>query len=172
MQYTNVYQSPLGEILLAGDAAGLSGLWFMERQRFFAQTLDKEHELTDLPLFESVRGWLDCYFAGKEPDFTPPLHFAGTDFQRDVQRLLLTIPYGQTTTYGAIAKQMAESRGIARMLARAVGSAVGHNPISIIIPCHRVLGANGSLTGYAGGIDRKVKLLELEQTHNNLKIRR
>jgi len=167
MQYTNTYHSPLGGILLAGDETGLIGLWFVEHQRFFAQTLDKEHEEKGLPLFDSVKNWLDCYFSGKKPDFTPPLHFTGTDFQKEVQRILLAIPYGQTTTYGAIAKQMAECRNIARMSARAVGSAVGHNPISIIIPCHRVIGANGNLTGYGGGIDRKIKLLELEHANTS-----
>lgn len=165
MQYTNHYHSPLGEILLAADEAGLTGLWFVEHQKYFAQTLDREHEEKDLPLFDSVKRWLDCYFSGKAPDFMPPLHFTGTDFQREVQNILCTIPYGQTTTYGAIAAQMAKRRGLRRMSARAIGSAVGHNPISIIIPCHRVVGANGSLTGYAGGIDRKIKLLELERLH-------
>lgn len=163
MQYTNCYPSPLGEILLAGDETGLTGLWFIERQRYFAQTLDKAHEEKDLPLFEAVKSWLDYYFSGKKPGFTPPLHFTGTDFQKEVQGILCGIPYGQTTTYGEIAMQMAEKRGAKRMSARAVGRAVGYNPISIIIPCHRVVGANGNLTGYGGGIDRKVKLLELER---------
>lgn len=162
MQYTNHYQSPLGEILLASDGTALTGLWFVEHQKYFAQTLDGEYEEKDLPLFESVKSWLDCYFAGKKPDFTPPLRFTGTDFQKEVQKILCTIPYGQTITYGKIAEQMAKTRGMQRMSARAVGSAVGHNPISIIVPCHRVVGANGSLTGYAGGIDRKIRLLELE----------
>jgi len=168
MQYTNHYHSPLGEILLAGDGTSLTGLWFVEHQRFVAQTLDKEHEEKDLPLFESVKNWLDCYFTGKEPDFMPQLYFTGTDFQKEVQRILLSIPYGETTTYGAIAKQMARQRGIACMSARAIGSAVGHNPISIIIPCHRVVGANGSLTGYGGGMDRKIRLLELEHINTGL----
>lgn len=153
MQYTNHYPSPLGEILLAEDETGLAGLWFVEHQRYFAQTLEKEHEEKDLPVFESTKRWLDCYFTGNEPDFTPPLTFTGTDFQKEVQRILCTISYGKTMTYGEIAVQMAKKRGIARMSARAVGSAVGHNPISIIVPCHRVVGSNGSLTGYGGGID-------------------
>lgn len=162
MQYTDRYQSPLGEILLAADETGLTGLWFVEHQRYFARTLDKENKEKDLPLFASVKSWLDCYFTGREPDFMPPVHFVGTDFQREVQQILCTIPYGQTTTYGEIAARMAKKRGIERMSARAVGGAVGHNPISIIVPCHRVVGTGGSLTGYGGGIARKVKLLELE----------
>lgn len=167
MQYTSHYQSPLGEILLASDGTALTGLWFVERQKYFAQTLDSEHEKKDLPLFASIKSWLDCYFAGKEPDFTPPLRFTGTDFQQEVHKILCTIPYGQTTTYGEIAALMAKKHITERMSARAVGSAVGHNPISIIIPCHRVVGANGSLTGYAGGIDRKIKLLELERINTS-----
>lgn len=162
MQYTNHYQSPLGEILLAGDETGLTGLWFVEHQRYFAQTLAREHEEKNLPVFETAKLWLDCYFTGKDPDFLPPLHFTGTYFQKEVQKILCTIPYGHTMTYGEIAAQMAKERGIARMSARAVGGAVGRNPISIIIPCHRVVGTNGNLTGYGGGIDRKVTLLKLE----------
>lgn len=162
MQYTNHYQSPLGEILLAANETRLTGLWFVEHQRYFAQTLDKEHKEKDLPVFDSAKRWLDCYFRGEEPDFTPPITFTGTEFQKEVQKILCTIPYGQTITYGEIAAKMAENRGIERMSARAVGSAVGHNPISIIVPCHRVVGSNGNLTGYGGGIDRKIKLLQLE----------
>lgn len=163
MQYTQHYLSPMGEVLLASDGIGLTGLWFVERQKYFAQTLEKEYEEKGLPLFETVKSWLDCYFSGKEPDFTPTLHFTGTEFQKEMQKILCTIPYGQTITYGEIAAVMAKKRGQKRLSARAVGSAVGHNPISIIVPCHRVIGANGCMTGYAGGIDRKIKLLELEQ---------
>ena len=110
-----------------------------------------------------ARRWLDLYFAGREPGFLPPLHPAGSTFQQAVWALLLQIPYGQTVTYGELARQLAEKQGRPRMSAQAVGGAVGHNKISIIIPCHRVVGTGGSLTGYAGGIDRKVKLLALEQ---------
>ena len=106
--------------------------------------------------------WLDIYFSEKEPDFLPPLHPIGSAFRQDVWEILLQIPYGQTATYGEIARRLAERRGVPRMSAQAVGGAVGHNEISIIIPCHRVVGTNGSLTGYAGGIDKKVKLLESE----------
>ena len=114
------------------------------------------------PLFEKVKQWLDIYFSGKEPNFTVPLHFIGTDFQNEIWETLCTIPYGQTMTYGEIAKQIATKKGLPRMSAQAVGGAVGHNEISIIVPYHRVVGANGNLTGYAGGIEKKVKLLKLE----------
>lgn len=161
MQYISHYQSPMGDILLAADEIGLTGLWF-EGQKYFALYLDKKHEEKELPVFETAKRWLDIYFSGKEPDFTVPLHFTGTDFQNEVWEILYSIPYGKTTTYGEIAKQIAARRGLSRMSAQAVGGAVGHNEISIIVPCHRVVGSNGSLTGYAGGIDKKVKLLELE----------
>ena len=162
MQYISHYQSPMGSILLAADAIGLTGLWF-EGQKYYALYLDKEHEEKELPVFEQAKRWLDIYFSGKEPDFSVPLHFTGTAFQNEVWEILCSIPYGQTTSYGQIAKQLASKRGVPRMSARAVGGAVGHNEISIIVPCHRVVGSDGSLTGYAGGIDKKIKLLELEK---------
>lgn len=162
MQYTSSYQSPMGKILLAADEIGLTGLWF-EGQKYFALYLEKEHEEKELPMFEQAKKWLDIYFSGKEPDFQVPLHFIGTDFQNEVWEILYSIPYGKTTTYGEIAKQLAARRGLKRMSAQAVGGAVGHNEISIIVPCHRVVGTNGSLTGYAGGIDKKIKLLTLEK---------
>ena len=167
MQYISHYASPVGNILLAADNTGLTGLWF-EGQKYFALSLDKEHEEKEIPLFEEVKQWLDIHFSGKEPDFTVPLHFTGTDFQNEVWEILYTIPYGQTMTYGEIAKQIAVKKGLPRMSAQAVGGAVGHNEISIIVPCHRVVGTNGSLTGYAGGIDKKIKLLEHENVdmHN------
>ena len=163
MQYTSRYASPLGSILLAADDIGLVGLWF-EGQKYFAHGLAKTHEEKELPLFAKVKRWLDVYFSGQAPQFTVPLHFIGSDFQKEVWELLCTIPYGQTTTYGAIAKQLAAKRGLPHMSAQAVGGAVGHNKISIIVPCHRVVGKNGSLTGYAGGIDKKTALLRLEKT--------
>ena len=163
MQYTGHYQSPLGNILLAADDTGLTGLWF-EGQKYFARCLDREHEEKEISLFKDVKKWLDIYFSGKEPGFPVPLHFMGTDFQKEVWKILCSIPYGRTVTYGEIAKQIAAGRGIPSMSAQAVGGAVGHNEISIIVPCHRVVGTNGSLTGYAGGIDRKRKLLKMEQT--------
>lgn len=162
MQYISYYKSPIGNILLAADDQGLTGLWF-EDQKYFALHLDKEHEEAEIPLFANVKQWLDVYFTGKEPDFTIPLHFTGTEFQKEVWKILCSIPYGKTMTYGEIAKQIAAKRGIERMSAQAVGGAVGHNGISIIVPCHRVVGTNGSLTGYAGGIDKKAKLLSLEK---------
>ena len=163
MQYTSRYASPLGSILLAADDIGLVGLWF-EGQKYFAHGLAKTHEEKEIPLFAKVKRWLDVYFSGQAPQFTVPLHFIGSDFQKEVWALLCTIPYGQTTTYGAIAKQLAAKRGLPHMSAQAVGGAVGHNKISIIVPCHRVVGKNGSLTGYAGGIDKKTALLRLEKT--------
>ena len=161
MQYISHYRSPIGNILLAADEIGLTGLWF-EGQKYFALYLDKEHEKKEIPIFEKVKEWLDIYFSGKEPDFTVPLHFTGTDFQNEIWGILCTIPYGQTMTYGEIAKQIAIKKGLPRMSAQAVGGAVGHNEISIIVPCHRAVGTNGSLTGYAGGIEKKVELLKLE----------
>ena len=162
MHYINHYHSPLGTILLAADDTGLTGLWF-EGQKYFAQGLDKETEEKDLSVLQTARRWLDVYFSGQKPDFQVPLHLQGTTFQKEVWEMLSSIPYGKTTTYGAIAKQLAAKRGLPHLSAQAVGSAVGHNKISIIVPCHRVIGADGSLTGYAGGIWRKEKLLALEQ---------
>ncbi len=161
MQYTSRYQSPLGNILLAADETGLTGLWF-EGQKYFALYLDKEHEEKDLAILEQAKKWLDLYFSGQEPDFKVPLHFTGTDFQNQVWEILYSIPYGQTVTYGEIAKQLAVKQGRNHMSAQAVGGAVGRNEISIIVPCHRVVGTTGSLTGYAGGIDKKIALLKLE----------
>lgn len=161
MQYTSHYQSPIGNILLAADPAGLTGLWF-EGQKYFALCLDKKHEEKEVPLFKIAKRWLDIYFSGNEPDFAVPLHFTGTDFQKEVWEILCAIPYGQLMTYGEIAKQLASKRGLKHMSAQAVGGAVGHNEISVIVPCHRVVGSRGSLTGYAGGIDKKVSLLALE----------
>lgn len=161
MQYTTTYQSPLGKLLLAADKTGLTGLWF-EGEKFYADSLDPEHEERNIPVFDDVRRWLDIYFSGREPDFTPPIHMIGSDFRRSVWKLLQDIPYGETITYGALAKQIARERGLKQMSAQAVGGAVGHNEISIIVPCHRVVGSDGSLTGYAGGIQRKIGLLTLE----------
>lgn len=163
MQYTSHYASPLGGMLLAADDAGLTGLWF-EGQKHFARRLDDAHEERALPLFDEAKRWLDQYFSGREPDFTPPLHLLGTAFEREVWAILRAVPYGRTTTYGEIAAQLAQRRGLAHMSAQAVGGAVGRNPISVIVPCHRVLGADGSLTGYAGGLARKRRLLALEST--------
>ena len=162
MQYISHYHSPIGDILLAADDIGLTGLWF-EGQKYFALHLDKEHKEEELPVFTETKRWLDIYFSGKEPDFTVSLHFMGTDFQKEVWKILCSIPYGNTMTYGEIAEKIAFKRGLKHMSAQAVGGAVGHNPISILVPCHRVIGSNGNLTGYAGGIDKKIKLLTLEK---------
>lgn len=163
MQYVSHYQSPLGGILLAADGAGLTGLWF-EGQKYFARGLDSEAAERALPVFELACKWLDIYFSGREPDIEVPLHLTGTPFQNEVWELLRTIPYGKTVTYGELAKRLAEKKGLPRMSAQATGGAVGRNPVSIIVPCHRVVGADGSLIGYAGGVDKKLKLLELERS--------
>ena len=163
MIFIQHYDSPLGAILLAADETGLTGLWF-DGQKYFASDLPAERVEQNTPALSEAKRWLDIYFTGKEPDFMPPLHPIGSAFRRSVWDILLRIPYGQTTTYGEIARQLAEKQGHPRIAAQAVGGAVGHNEISIIIPCHRVVGTNGSLTGYAGGVDKKVKLLEWEHT--------
>ena len=161
MTFIQHYDSPLGGILLAADEVGLTGLWF-DGEKYYADNLSTEHTEQDTPILAEAGHWLDVYFSGREPDFLPPLHPIGSAFRQEVWEILLQIPYGQTTTYGEIARQLAKQHGLSRMSAQAVGGAVGHNEISIIIPCHRVVGTNGSLTGYAGGIDKKIKLLELE----------
>lgn len=161
MTATFHYDSPLGDILLAADDEGLTQLSF-NGQKDFPHQPDSAQEQPTHPVLVSTQRWLDSYFAGKIPDFTPPLHAQGTDFQCAVWRLLLDIPYGDTTTYGALAAEIARLRGRARMSAQAIGGAVGRNPIGIIVPCHRVIGAGGNLTGYAGGLDKKVALLTLE----------
>lgn len=162
MQYISKYQSPLGDITMASNGEALIGLW-IDGQKYFEDDLCKKTEEKELPVFEQTKRWLDCYFQGKEPDFTPPLLLNGTPFRLSVWEILLQIPYGQTITYGDIADLIADKTGMKKMSAQAVGGAVGHNPISIIVPCHRVIGKNGSLTGYAGGIDKKAKLLEIEK---------
>lgn len=161
MQYTTHYESPLGGILLAADDVGLAGLWF-DGEKYFALSLGTDYEEKETPILTQTKHWLDIYFTGKEPDFLPPIHMIGSPYQQAVWKILQRIPYGQTTTYGDIAKEIAKQRGLARMSAQAVGGAVGHNEISVIIPCHRVVGKDGSLTGYAGGIDKKMALLKLE----------
>ena len=158
MVFMQRYASPLGGLLLAADEQGLIGLWF-DGARHFAANLPEAREEKRTPILDETARWLDDYFSGGQPDFTPPLHLIGSAFRLRVWARLLEIPYGQTTTYGALAKRL----GGVRMSAQAVGGAVGHNPISIIVPCHRVVGTSGSLTGYAGGLDRKIKLLEIEK---------
>lgn len=163
MYYSALYPSPVGLLTLASDGKSLVGLW-MEGQKYFGDTLPEEMtERSELPVFDQARTWLDRYFAGEKPSPAElPLQPIGGAFRQEVWKILCQIPYGQVTTYGSIAKAMAVKLHKAGMSSQAVGGAVGHNPISIIIPCHRVVGANGSLTGYSGGIAKKVKLLELE----------
>lgn len=158
MIYTSKYTSTLGDILLAADETGLTGLWFYGAKHF-AEGLSDERCEASTPILERTKEWLDIYFGGCEPDFIPPLHPNGTEFQRRVWDMLLEIPYGKTVTYGDIARRL----GIGKMSAQAVGGAVGRNRISIIVPCHRVIGADGGLNGYAGGIDKKLALLTLEK---------
>ena len=163
MTYTYHYNSPLCGITMASDGTALTGLWF-DGQKYFADTVLEEHIEKSLPIFDDVSKWLDIYFGGKEPDFMPLVTFETTPFRKAVWDILVTIPYGKTMTYGEIADIIAGQKGIDKMSAQAVGGAVGHNPVSIIIPCHRVVGTGGSLTGYAGGIDKKIQLLKLEKT--------
>jgi methylated-DNA-[protein]-cysteine S-methyltransferase len=163
MYYKTSYQSPVGKLTLAGDGESLIGLW-IEGQKYYGNNLPEEvTEMDDTPVFSKTKKWLDRYFSGKKPSVSG-LSMApfGGAFRQGVWQILSAIPYGEVCTYGRIAKLMAEKTGKTRMSAQAVGGAVGHNPIGIIIPCHRVVGSNGSLTGYAGGIGIKIKLLELE----------
>lgn len=155
MIYLTRYESPLGSILLAADGVGLTGLWFIG-QKYFPSFSEGEALEEETPVLAEAIRWLNVYFSGKEPDFLPPLHPQGSSFRQAVWNVLLTIPRGQTMTYGEIARRLNVRS------AQAVGGAVGHNPISILIPCHRVVGSDGSLTGYAGGLARKEWLLHLE----------
>lgn len=193
MQYIDTYASPLGNMILAAEKDRLTGLWF-EDQQYFAATrkgvfkekwgskekegfwereifkeegVFKEKEST---VFQETKRWLDCYFSGDDPDFMPFIRLESTPFRLAVWKILRGIPYGSVVTYKEIAEEMAKATGKRRMSAQAVGGAVGHNPISILIPCHRVIGSDGSMTGYAGGIDRKVRLLELEGVNIEKKI--
>ncbi len=160
-EYTYHYDSPLGAITMSSDGEALTGLWF-EGQKYFGSTLTSESEQKNLSVFEETICWLDVYFEGKKPDFIPKLKLKGTKFRRMVWEILLEIPYGQTMTYKEIADKVAKQRGMESMSAQAVGGAVGHNPISLIVPCHRVIGTDGSLTGYAGGMEKKAELLKME----------
>ena len=155
MLFLTHYASPLGPILLAADETGLTGLWF-EGQKYFPSFLGVDYQEKETPVLTETVRWLDVYFSGKDPDILPPLHPQGSPFRQAVWNILLTIPRGQTMTYGEIARRLGVHS------AQAVGGAVGHNPISILIPCHRVVGSDGSLTGYAGGVERKARLLQLE----------
>ena len=163
MTYLTEYETPIiGTLTLSSDGTSITGCWF-DNDRYFGYGIDEPVERKDdLAVFEQARGWLDRYFAGDAPDPRElPLAARATAFQQQVREAMLDIPYGQTTTYGAIAKRIEQQTG-KRQSARAVGGAVGHNPLCLIVPCHRVVGSNGSLTGFGGGIDMKVKLLEHE----------
>lgn len=163
MEFISHYTSPLGRLTLASDGLSLTGLWF-EGQKYYARTLSSGYEESTLPVFDKAAVWLDTYFSGADPGPVPPLAPRGTPFQQTVWEILLTIPYGKTVTYGDVAKALSERDGRTQTSARAVGGAAGRNPISIFIPCHRVIGAGGDLTGYAGGMDRKRRLLLLERS--------
>lgn len=161
MDYIWHYDSPLGGITLGSDGKALTGLWF-DVQDHFAVPMPPKAECRRLPVFDETCRWLDIYFSGRDPGFTPELALRGTPFRKAVWEILLTIPFGKTMSYGEIASAIARQRGVPCMSSQAVGSAVGHNPVSIIVPCHRVIGADGSLTGYAGGLDKKARLLSIE----------
>lgn len=160
MMYAQRFASPLGEMLLACDEVGLVGVWF-EGQRYFPDR--SAFQFVSHPILSQTVKWLDEYFKGSKPAYLPPLHLRGSDFQLEVWSLLCEISYGEIVTYSDLARRIAARRGLSSMSAQAVGGAVGHNPISILIPCHRVVGANGSLTGYAGGLERKEWLLKWEK---------
>ena len=161
MQKIQTYNSPLGNLTLVSNGIALTGIWF-EKQKPLQHILKLPHEVCNLPIFDDTKRWLDIYFDGDVPNFTPLLCPEGTHFRQQVWNYLLQIPYGKTTTYGALAKKMSEHLQKQKTSAQAIGGAVGHNPIPIIIPCHRVIGTDGTMTGYASGIWRKEFLLELE----------
>ena len=179
MLYRRSYHSPLGEMTMASDGRALTALFFQGQKYAEIDISDEENTADDTAehseagerageggaraVFDRTLEWLDIYFAGRDPSFAPPLSIKGTPFQEAVWEILRKIPYGTVITYGEIARQIAGKRGVRRMSAQAVGGAVGRNPVAIIVPCHRVIGSDGSLTGYAGGLDRKEKLLKLEK---------
>jgi len=163
MYYFTIYPSPIGDLTLASEGDNLVGLW-MDGQKYHGDTIPETiTENNEIPIFDTAKKWLNRYFAGENPNISElPLAPIGSEFRQGVWEILCEIPYGEVITYGDIAKKMAVKMNKKSMSSQAVGGAVGHNPISIIIPCHRVVGSNGSLTGYSGGVRRKVKLLELE----------
>jgi methylated-DNA-[protein]-cysteine S-methyltransferase len=161
MEYICKIKSPLGTLTISSDSYNICGLW-LDKQKYFCKTLEQNAQEQDLPIFNDVRRWLDIYFSGKNPNFTLPLMPKGSVFQKSIWNNLCKIPYGHTITYGELAKNFEMTNNNQRTSARAVGNAVGHNPISILIPCHRVIAKSGNLTGYAGGLEAKLKLLELE----------
>lgn len=160
--FQSEYPSPIGKITLFSDGLALLGVYFESEDIPFGDGKNAMTPLNGLPVFIETKRWLDLYFQGKDPDFLPPLKIDGTPFRKKVSRIMLTIPFGKTMTYGDIAKRIARETGQKIVSAQAVGGAVGHNPFSILVPCHRVVGANGNLTGYGGGLDKKIFLLENE----------
>lgn len=169
MTYITKYCPPISittikSLTIASDGSRITGLW-MENQKYYGRILESVWVEQDLPVFKETKEWLDMYFLGQRPNSALPLSPKGSDFRQKVWKILLDIPYGQVITYGDIAKSIAKLMGIERMSSQAVGGAVGHNPISILIPCHRVIGTNGNLIGYAGGIETKIELLTLEQVN-------
>ena len=164
MKYRNTYNSKLGLIYLESDGKYLTGLWFASSKDSLKH--QDNYLIKDLPIFKETKKWLDLYFSSKIPDFTPKYKLENlTPFRKMVTDIMLKIPYGEVITYKDIADTIAKQKGLKKMSSQAVGGAVSHNPISIIIPCHRVVGSNGSLTGYAGGIDKKVYLLKHEKVN-------
>lgn len=161
--YIHFYDSPLGELVISSESSALIGLGLASQQAAGAAIAGSYPQEKSLPIFQETGRWLDTYFRGCAPSFTPKLKLTGSDFQKRVCEIMLTIPFGETITYGEIAAQIARERGIPRMSAQAVGGAVGANPILLIVPCHRVIGAGGNLTGYGAGMERKIQLLTLEK---------
>lgn len=161
MNYIQYFDSPLGKIILQSNGIKLTGLYFENQKNIITSPGIKYHK-NSIPIFIQTKKWLTIYFEGKIPDFTPELSLNCSAFRKEVLNLLLKIPYGKTVSYGEISQKIAEHHGIPRMSSQAIGGAVSHNPIAIIIPCHRVIGKQGNLTGYSGGLERKKKLLELE----------
>ncbi|MCL1797770.1 MAG: methylated-DNA--[protein]-cysteine S-methyltransferase [Eggerthellaceae bacterium] len=168
IHYVKTFPSPVGDLTFVSDGEHLTGL-YLENQRYFMENVVGElkspqssRETFNLVIFSDTQRWLKLYFEGKNPGMLPPIKMNGTPFRQRVWELLLEIPYGELVTYGELAAKLAAEKGVEKMSSRAVGGAVGHNPISILVPCHRVIGANNNLTGYGGGIDRKIQLLELE----------
>jgi len=166
MDHIYHYQSPIGGITIKSNGTALTSLCF-DTPEHCTDTAPKNAKEKTLPIFELTKKWLDTYFSGKAPNFTPPILPDTTPFRKTVFEIALSIPYGQTMTYGKIAAKIAQQKGLKQMSAQAVGSALKNNPIALIIPCHRVIGTNGSLTGYAAGLDKKTRLLKLEKTNKN-----
>ena len=173
MIYTSFYSSPLGDILLASKNNELIGLWFKDQKYYLSSIHEETQEKDDEEILIKTKNWLDRYFKGENPNIKElSLNPIGSPFRKEVWKILCEIPYGSTITYKEIAIKLAKERNIKSMSAQAVGGAVSHNPISIIIPCHRVIGSNGNLTGYAGGLDKKAYLLkhEKEENHKMIKV--